>query len=223
MVAVWVMACDVSRRYTREGLRSSAMTTKPKPRTPRAARRSRRSCSVLHRVWCSGRRVVIQVLQGLGWLGQGLLCAGLTGGRVTLRWLWRLAGWLWYIVRWIGAWLLSQLLAPALCFGCAYAGVILTLLLPDSLWTVFALPVTANLIEISLPAFPLAELPDSANLEKALLAALPLAVVVFRHAYVEWQTLQEPLGARMLYACAAGVAWPKTWFRIRRSTQNMTP
>jgi hypothetical protein len=114
---------------------------------------------------------------------------------------------------------LPQLLAPALCFGCVYTGVILTLLLPASFWSMFAVPMAAKLLETSLTAFPLAELPESAKLEKSLLAALPLAVVVFRHAYREWQTFQDVLGARMLYACAAGIAWPKVWFRIRRPPQ----
>jgi hypothetical protein len=128
---------------------------------------------------------------------------------VLLRLLWRLACWLWRIALQIGAWLLPQLLVPALCFGCVYAGALLTLILPASL-----------LVEMWPTALPLAELLDLANLEEAPLTALPLAVVVFRRAYLEWQTCQDPLGARMLYACAAGVAWPKAWFRFRRPLQG---
>ena len=171
-------------------------------------RRSRRN---LRRRWRAGCRLIVWLLDAL-WLracGRWQLCHRLT--KAALRQSGRL-----------GCWLLHQLLSPALCFGCIYGGVLLTVLLPASLWATFALPV-ANLVGPPLTAFPFAELPDSAKLGQALLAALPLALVVFRHAYSEWRSPQDPLGARMLYACAAGVAWPKVWFRIRRSRQDGVP
>jgi len=145
-------------------------------------------------------------------------CCALWG--LVWRGLRRLIPWMWRIGR-HGAeqtsrWLLNQLLAPCLCFACIYAGVLLTLLLPTSLWSAMVSPDIARAVVSALTSFRLPDIPDADHLRKALLAALPLAVHVFRHGYLEWKTSIDPLGARILYACAVGVTWPKIWFRFKR-------
>jgi hypothetical protein len=185
--------------------------TKSRSDATRSAHCSRRLRAKPHPFQQGCRQAIARILLGLRWLAQLL--------RRLLGSLWQLVCGRWSIVQRLGAWLVLQLLEPVSCYGCIFTGVLLTTLLPASLWFTFALP-AVNLVGSALTAFPFAELPDSADVKKAVFVALPLALVVFRRAYPEWRSSQDPLGARMLYACAAGVAWPKVWFRIRRSRQH---
>ncbi len=107
-----------------------------------------------------------------------------------------------------------HLLAPLLCFICIFVGTCLSALLPASLWATFALPPLAQWTGLPLSAFPLAHIPELTAWFGIMLVALPIAVVVFREgAFSAWQASSEPLLARMLYAVAAGIRWPKVWFR----------
>ena len=148
-------------------------------------------------LYYSSRTLVTHTHQGFILLLQGLI--------------WIIAH-LWSYGLDFSAWLLHHLVAPFLCFACIYAGIILTFPLPTALWYSLAQPTLNYLNAPPLSAFPLADMLDSASMTRALLTALPLAVAVFRRHFTEWYTSQAPLGARVLYACYAGVVWPKAWW-----------
>lgn len=141
--------------------------------------------------------------------------------RRTLRWVLRAPGqlsrWIWAGICRITTWVWHELIPPVACLLAIYAGVCLTVLLPASMWAWFALPVVAQLTGAPVVAFPLAELPDQVILIRALLTAIPLAVRVFATGgYQEWKESREALGARLLYACHAGIIWPRAWWRGAR-------
>lgn len=118
---------------------------------------------------------------------------------------------------------LHHILSPLLCFVCNLLGVCLSALLPASLWVGLALPSIGQLVGPPLSSFPLTHIPELATWFVILLVSLPIAVVVFREgAFTAWRSLDEPLLARMLYMIAAGIRWPKIWFR-RRQTPPTAP
>jgi hypothetical protein len=122
------------------------------------------------------------------------------------------------------AWLQHHFLTPLLCFICIYTGIMLTFPLPTALWHSLAQPMLNYLNVTPIINFPLANIPDSSSLARAAVSALPLAIAVFRRHFNEWRASGDPLGARMLYACYAGVVWPRAWWRsdnlLNRSRQR---
>jgi hypothetical protein len=130
---------------------------------------------------------------------------------------------IWTFLKWFGLrfqktnnWVFCQLVGPTACFGCVYAGVVLTVLLPSALWLSFAGPLLGNgpsAVMQSLTGFPVVDIPSADVLEKAMYAALPIAVRVYAaRAYRKWAAADEPLVARLLYACHEGVIWPGAWW-----------
>lgn len=118
---------------------------------------------------------------------------------------------------------LHHILSPLLCFACILLGVCLSALLPASLWVGLALPPITQWVGPPLSSFPLTQIPELATWFVILLVSLPIAVVVFREgAFTGWRSSTDPLLARMLYTVAAGIRWPKVWFR-RRQTPASSP
>lgn len=111
-----------------------------------------------------------------------------------------------------GIW--QQLFSPLVCFVCVYASVLLTSTLPASVMLTFLMP-TATMVGIGpLDGFPVAVIPAEDKLVGVLMTAALLAIKVFAmKAYQEWKESSLAFGARVIYACNAGVAWPKVWFR----------
>src|SRR5262249_27236554 len=93
--------------------------------------------------------------------------------RRVLRAAIQLAIWLCQSVQRIGGWSACQLLTPALCFGCVYAGVFLTMLMPSSLLETIAPPIMSNLPEQIIKALQFGKTSEAVDLGKALLGALP--------------------------------------------------
>ncbi len=113
---------------------------------------------------------------------------------------------------------LHHILSPLLCFACILMGVCLSALLPASLWVGLALPPITQWVGPPLSSFPLTQIPELATWFVILLVSLPIAVVVFREgAFTGWRSSTDPLLARMLYTVAAGIRWPKVWFRRRQA------
>jgi hypothetical protein len=132
--------------------------------------------------------------------------------------------WLWGAVCRVARWARSDLLPPTVCLLAIYAGVGLSMLLPASMWSWLALPALVQLTGVPVTAFPLADLPEQAALLRGLLAAIPLAVRVFAvGGYEGWRASHEALGARLIYACHAGVIWPRAWWRGARRAPDVSP
>jgi hypothetical protein len=185
--------------------------TKQPARRTGSRRRGARGRPLVSRVWRGMRQLMLWIWQIVRHSGGWLLPV-----------LWRIVRFLSRATQQLGTWLLYQILAPCVCFGCIYSGVLMTLLLPASLWSALIPANIVSLVPPFLPSLPLPEIPDAEHVGRALLAALPLSVHVFRHGYLEWKTSLDPLGARILYACAVGVTWPKIWFRRKQTPANLS-
>jgi hypothetical protein len=131
---------------------------------------------------------------------------------------------LWCYVRRICAWTRYHFISPIVCFICNYIGVVLTVLLPTSLWLRFTTSLPVSLDGLLLTEFPLARLPDHSTLINALLVAIPIAVSVFaKGGYEDWHANDEPVMVRVIYACYRGVVWPKTWLKAVRQRKFVPP
>lgn len=174
----------------------------PPHTAPPRKRRPRRATAWLRRHWRALMSPSGVAQRALFWMTHSL-------GKL-IRWLWsaicRAARWAW-----------CDLVPPVSCLLAIYVGVCLSMLLPASMWSWLALPALAQFTGASVTAFPLADLPEQAALVRGLLAAIPLAVRVFATGgYEGWKASQDALGARLLYACHAGIVWPKAWWRGAR-------
>jgi hypothetical protein len=129
----------------------------------------------------------------------------------------RALAWGWVVAGQGYAWCQFHFFVPALCFICVYLGVVSTVFLPAVLWTGIVPGVSAILRGVPLTAFPIAQIPEPMKMPGVLLAAVPIALIVFKRHYPEWQASSDPLLARMLFAACAGVGWSIVWFRRRRA------
>src|SRR5262245_15359353 len=107
---------------------TSRSHTKRPTRRPRLRQRFARCRTLWSLVWRAARRL-IPCMWRLG-----------RRGGWAIHVLWWLSAHLWRGAQHAGGWLLNQLLAPCLCFACIYGGVLLTLLLPTSLWSALVSP-----------------------------------------------------------------------------------
>lgn len=115
------------------------------------------------------------------------------------------------IVQKAGFWMSNHIVDPLSALMAVYLGVCMSMILPASMWLYFVSPAVAPLLPTS---FPIAQLPDAATAPWMFLAALPLAVRVFAmKAYHDWKKSKEALGAKLLFACNAGISWPRSWWR----------
>ena len=195
------------------GKQRSKPTNRPKPRRPR--RRGRRVPSLRNTVIDRLYAVYSYLLYMLGMAVQ-LSQQGVTWGIGTTR---RFARAGTAVVGKAARQVWRHVVSPLCGFACVFLGVCLSALVPASLWV--GLSSIEQLVGVQITAFPIGQLPDLATWLVILPVALPIAIVVFREgAYSAWKASDEPLLARMLYTVAAGIRWPKVWFRRRQTPPN---